>query len=243
MKHKALIVDDEPLARQLLRQYLQGYDTLEIVGEAGDGFEAYKLIQQWQPELIFLDAQMPRLTGFEMLELIEAPPAIIFTTAFDQYALKAFEAQALDYLLKPINPERLDAAVKKFLTRTAPVVHTQEAAWPLPEAYLQRLAVKDRDTIRIIPVSEILYVEASDDYIRIHTPGGHYLKKGTLSRLAEALDPNQFVRVHRSFLIPVTQLRQIEPYEKESHLALLHCGARVSVSKSGLSKLKEVLGW
>lgn len=242
MKHKVLLIDDEPLARQLMRRYLQDYEELEIAGEAGDGFEAYKLIQQTSPALLFLDVQMPRLSGFEMLELLDAPPAVIFTTAFDQYALKAFEAQALDYLLKPIDQERLDASVKKFLTQAMPA-STAAADWPLPDTYLQRIAVKDRDNIRIIPSSDILYVAASDDYIKIHTPTGHYLKKGTLSRLAGSLDPSQFVRVHRSFLIPVSQLRQIEPYEKESHLALLHCGAKVSVSRNGLMRLKEVLGW
>lgn len=241
MKHQVLIVDDEPLARQLLRTYLADYPELDIAGEAGDGFEAYKLMQQTPPALIFLDVQMPRLTGFELLELLEAPPAIIFTTAFDQYALKAFEAQALDYLLKPIDRDRLDAAVRKFLGQSTPSL--PPADLPLPEAYAQRIAVKDRDTIRIIPTQEINYVEASDDYIRLHTPNGHFLKKGTLGRLCDTLDPNQFVRVHRSYVIPVTQLKQIEPYEKESHLALLHCGARVSVSKSGLTRLKEVLGW
>jgi len=243
MKQPVLIIDDEPLARQLLRQYLQAYPALEIAGEAGDGFEAYKLIQQVQPALIFLDVQMPRLTGFEMLELLEQPPAVIFTTAFDQYALKAFESQALDYLLKPISPERLAVAVKKFLANSAPGTAQAQPEWPLPEQHAQRIAVKDRDTIRIIPAADILYIEASDDYIKIHTGSGAFLKKGTLSRTVAALDPNQFVRVHRSFLIPVGQLRQIEPYEKDSHLALLHCGARVSVSKSGLARLKEVLGW
>lgn len=241
MKHQVLIVDDEPLARQLLRTYLADYPELDIAGEAGDGFEAYKLMQQTPPALIFLDVQMPRLTGFELLELLEAPPVIIFTTAFDQYALKAFEAQALDYLLKPIDRDRLDAAVRKFLSQSTPSL--PPADLPLPEAYAQRIAVKDRDTIRIIPTQEIHYVEASDDYIRIHTPNGHFLKKGTLGRLCDSLDPNQFVRVHRSYVIPVTQLKQIEPYEKESHLALLHCGARVGVSKSGLTRLREVLGW
>lgn len=226
----------------LLRQYLADYEDLEIAGEAGDGFEAFKLIQQTAPALLLLDVQMPRLTGFELLELIDEPPPVIFTTAFDQYALKAFEAQALDYLLKPIDRERLDAAIKKFLTQSS-AGRNAPAAWPAPEAYLQRLAVKDRDNIRIIPASDLLYVAASDDYIKIHTATGHYLKKGTLSKLADSLDPSQFVRVHRSFLIPVSQLRQIEPYEKDSHLALLHCGERVSVSKSGLARLKEVLGW
>ena len=242
MKHKVLIVDDEPLARGLLRQYLQEYEQLEIAGEAGDGFEAFKFIQQESPALVFLDVQMPRLTGFEMLELLDNPPQVIFTTAFDQYALKAFEAQALDYLLKPIDQERLDNTIKKFLSQVTPVT-TMSGGWPQSEAFLQRIAVKDRDAIRIIPVSDLLYVEASDDYIKIHTAAGHYLKKGTLSRLADSLDPHHFVRVHRSYLIPVAQLKQIEPYEKESHLALLHCGTRVHVSKSGLVRLKEVLGW
>lgn len=244
--YKAILIDDEPLARQLLRRLLQPYEQVQVVAECGDGFEGFKAIQEQNPDLIFLDIQMPRLNGFEMLELLDSPPSVIFTTAFDEYALKAFEAHAIDYLLKPIVKDRFDKAMQKWLQR-AGIKETPQVAPLLEqniyEGYQHRIVVKDNGTIRIIPAQEIYYIEASDDYIKIVTKDGSYLKKSTLSHVEQTLDPQQFVRVHRSYLIPVTQLKKIEPYEKESHIALLHCGAKVMVSKSGMAKLKTILGW
>ena len=203
-------------------------------------------MQEHAPDLIFLDVQMPRVNGFEMLELVDEPPAVIFTTAFDEYAIKAFEAHAIDYLLKPILKERFIKAMQKWLQQVenkqiqpvAPVLQND-----VYEGYQHRIVVKDNGLIRIIPTQDIHYLEANDDYVKIVTKDGSYLKKSTLSHIEQSLDPQQFVRVHRSYLVPVGQLLRIEPYEKESHIALLQCGAKIMVSKSGMTKLKTLLGW
>lgn len=243
---KVIIVDDEHLARQLMISLLLPYPEFKVVCECADGFEAFKAIQEHQPDLLFLDVQMPKLNGFELLELLDPAPHVIFTTAFDEYAIKAFDKQAIDYLLKPILKNRLQQAIQKFKTThqsTSPKLGVDISESPLINGYQHRIVVKDNGLIRIIPEAEILYIEASDDYIKIFTPNGSYLKKSTLNSVENALDPSQFIRVHRSFLIPVNQLLRIEPYEKESHIALLNCGAKVLVSKSGMAKLKSVLGW
>ncbi|MBS1589877.1 MAG: response regulator [Bacteroidetes bacterium] len=243
--HKVILIDDEPLARQLIRKLLLPYEDLFVVAECGDGFEGFKSIQQHKPDLVFVDVQMPRVNGFEMLELLECPPQVIFTTAFDEYALKAFDAHAVDYLLKPITKERLDKAITKWQKSeqksNTTLVQNLLAESPVA-GYQHRLVVKDSSTIRIIPTTEINYVEASDDYVKIHTNERHFLKKDTLSHIEQVLDPKQFVRAHRSYLLPVAQLLRIEPYEKDSHVAILHCGARIPVSKAGMTRLKEVLG-
>jgi two-component system LytT family response regulator len=244
--YKVVLIDDEPLARQLLRSLLQPYEQVQVVAECGDGFEGFKAIQEHNPDLIFLDIQMPRLNGFEMLELLDNPPAVIFTTAFDEYAVKAFESHAVDYLLKPVGKDRFDKAMQKWLQTAGNKENPQVSALleqNIYEGYQHRIVVKDNGLIRIIPAQDIHYIEANDDYIKIVTKEGSYLKKSTLSHIEQTLDPQQFVRVHRSYLIPVTQLMRIEPYEKESHIALLHCGAKVMVSKSGMAKLKTLLGW
>ena len=244
--YKVILIDDEPLARQMLKTLLQPYTEVQVVAECGDGFEGFKAIQEHNPNLIFLDIQMPRLNGFEMLELLDAPPAVIFTTAFDEYALKAFEAHAVDYLLKPVIRARFEKAIQKWLQQAGnkqaqPVTALLENN--VYEGYQHRIVVKDNGLIRIIPGQDIHYIEASDDYIKIVTKEGTYLKKSTLAHIEQTLDPEQFVRVHRSYLIPVSQLMRIEPYEKESHIALLHSGAKVMVSKSGMARLKTLLGW
>lgn len=244
--YRVIIIDDEGLARQLLKALLQPFKQIEVVAECGDGFEGFKAIQQHEPDLIFLDVQMPKLNGFEMLELLDNPPSVIFTTAFDEYAVKAFEAHAVDYLLKPITRERFEKAINKWLEQAAvkkkPELDSlvQEKVY---DGYQHRIVVKDNGLIRIIPEQEMHYLEADDDYVKIYTKERHYLKKATLSNLERSLDPKQFVRVHRSYLIPVSQLLRIEPYEKDSHIALLQCGAKVPVSKTGMTKLKELLGW
>lgn len=244
--YKVILIDDEPLARQLLSVFLKTYTNMEVVAECGDGFEGFKAIQELQPDLVFLDVQMPKLSGFEMLELLDSPPSVIFTTAFDEYALKAFEAHAVDYLLKPVTKERFEKAMQKWLAqaeaRKQPEL-TELASEKVYEGYQHRIVVKDNGRIRIIPVQDLHYLEANDDYVKIVTKEGSYLKKSTLSHIEQSLDPEQFVRVHRSYIVPVSQLLRIEPYEKESHIALLQCGAKVTVSKSGMSRLKTLLGW
>ena len=244
---KAILIDDEPLARYILAEYLQSYTDITVVQECGDGFEGVKAIAQHQPDLIFLDVQMPKINGFEMLELLDTPPAVIFTTAFDEYAMKAFEAHAIDYLLKPFSKERFDKAMKKWKERyekpegKAAVQSLMENASTQPDQQ-NRVVVKTGTKIRIIPMHEIHYLEADDDYVKIHTADGSYLKKKTMGYFEGVLDNTQFVRVHRSYILQIQQVTRIEPYEKEGHLAILKSGARIPISKTGYPKLKSVLG-
>jgi two-component system LytT family response regulator len=243
--HKVILIDDEPLARQLIRTFLQTYADVTIVAECGDGFEGFKSIEEHKPDLIFLDIQMPRLSGFEMLELLDNPPAVVFTTAFDEYALKAFEAQAVDYLLKPITRERFDKAMVKCLGTAGNKSQSQIGELLQEKVYggnQNRVVVKDNGLIRIIPSQDILYLEASDDYVKIYTTSRTYLKKSSLSHIEQSLDPQQFARVHRSYMIPLSQLVRIEPYEKDGHIAVLQCGAKINISKAGMTKLKGSLG-
>ena len=244
---RAIIIDDEPLARLIVKEYLQQFAQIEIVQECNDGFEGIKAIMQQQPDLIFLDIQMPKINGFEMLELIEHPPAVIFTTAFDEYAIKAFETHAVDYLLKPFSKERFDKAIEKFASQS--LLQQQKKATEdllqsnteLP-AQNERIVVKTGGKIKIIPVPEIHYIEAADDYAKIFTTEGNFLKNKTMSFFETALPQNQFVRTHRSYIVNVQEITRIDPYEKENHLAVLRSGARIPVSKNGYGKLKVVLG-
>ena len=252
---KAIIIDDEPLARMIVQEYLATYPDIKVLQECSDGFEGIKAIQQWHPDLIFLDIQMPKINGFEMLELVEEPPAVIFTTAFDEYAIKAFESHAVDYLLKPFNKERFDKALRKWLdqhasrgtgTATAqvdndPTGELLETAAQSP-AQQQRIVVKTGGKIKIIPLEDIHYLEAADDYVKIHTHNGAFLKNRTMSYFEKVLDGSQFVRTHRSYILNVQQVTRIDPYEKDSHLCILQSGAQVPVSKAGYVKLKTVLG-
>jgi two-component system LytT family response regulator len=247
---KAIIIDDEPLARSIVKEYLQAYPHISVVQECGDGFEGIKAIQQHHPDLIFLDVQMPKINGFEMLELVESPPAVIFTTAFDEYAIKAFENHAVDYLLKPFNKERFDRALRKWLDQRGasgaaaptPPVDLLETATIQSPVQQQRIVVKTGGKIKIIPLEDIHYLEAADDYVKIHTAAGAFLKNRTMSFFEKALDPTQFVRTHRSYILNVQQVTRIDPYEKDSHLCILQSGAQVPVSKAGYVKLKAVLG-
>jgi two-component system LytT family response regulator len=243
---KAILIDDEPLARQIVKEYLEEHKDVSVVAECNDGFEGVKAIMQHQPDIIFLDIQMPKINGFEMLELIENPPAVIFTTAFDDYAIKAFENHAVDYLLKPFSRERLDKALKKWKSqRSGPSVNINESllesAAQSPQQS-QRVVVKTAGKIKIIPVDQIHYLEAADDYVKIHTQEGAFLKNKTMAQFEKSLDPDMFVRTHRSYFVNIQQITRIDPYEKESYLALLKNGVKVPVSKTGYSRLKQVLG-
>lgn len=241
---RTILIDDEPLARSITREYLRSWTDFEIVQECNDGFEGVKAITHHKPELIFLDIQMPKINGFEMLELLEPCPSVIFTTAFDEYAIKAFEAHAVDYLLKPFSKERFDKAVQKWLANRQPIASMQQA---LQEQLRQpeernRIVVKEAGNIRIIPVHDIHYLEAYDDYVKIYTLKEMFLKKKTMSFYESTLSPDSFVRVHRSYIIQLSQLTRIEPMEKDSHIVLLKSGVRIPLSKTGYTKLKEVLG-
>jgi two-component system, LytTR family, response regulator len=243
---KIVIIDDEPLARSIVKEYLQKHTQLELAAECGDGFEGVKAIQQHQPDLIFLDIQMPKINGFEMLELVDDPPAVIFTTAFDEYAIKAFEAHAIDYLLKPFDQQRFDKALQKWQEQKAtnPEKATQdllETASQSP-SQSQRIVIKDGSKIKIIPVHDVFYLEAADDYVKIHTKEGYFLKNKTMNHFEQSLDKQQFVRSHRSYIVNVQQITRIDPYEKDSHVAVLRSGVKVPVSRSGYGKLREVLG-
>ncbi|MGC1244256.1 MAG: response regulator [Chryseosolibacter sp.] len=241
---KTVIIDDEPLARSIVAEYLRAYPGITIMQECNDGFEGVKAVTQHKPDLIFLDIQMPKINGFEMLELIDDPPAVIFTTAFDEFAIKAFEAHAIDYLLKPFSKDRFDKAMGKWLQqRHVPGPrHT-----PLPGEVHQpeernRIVVKEGPNIRIIPVSEVIYLEAYDDYVKIFTPKEMFLKKKTMSFYEQSLDSSMFIRVHRSYIIQLAQITRIEPMEKDTHVALLKSGVRIPLSKTGYAKLKATLG-
>jgi two-component system, LytTR family, response regulator len=239
----AVLIDDEPLARSIITEYLEDFPQIQVMQECNDGFEGMKAIMQHKPQLIFLDVQMPKINGFEMLELIEQPPAVIFTTAFDEYAIKAFELHAVDYLLKPFSKERFIKAIEKFLGQSQPVVtETLLASAAVSPQQKHRIVVKNAGKIKIIPVEDIHYLEAADDYVKINTKEGGFLKNRTMAHFENILDNTQFVRTHRSYMVNVQLITRIDPYEKDNHLAILKDGKKIPVSKAGYAKLKEVLG-
>lgn len=242
---KAILIDDEPLSREIVKSYLRKFPLIEVVDECNDGFEGVKSIQQHQPDLVFLDIQMPKINGFEMLELIHPMPPVIFITAFDDYALKAFEANAIDYLLKPVSEERFQKAIQKFLDKSTGITNkTADLLDAMAKSPSQnnRIVVKTGNKVKIIPVHDIQYLEADDDFVKIFTAEGSFLKNKTLSFYEQTLDSQQFVRVHRSYLIHIGQITKIEPYQKETHMAVLRNGQQIPISKTGYSKLKLILG-
>jgi two-component system LytT family response regulator len=237
---RVVLIDDEPLARSVVNEYLRSWTDFEIVKECNDGFEGVKAIAQHEPDLIFLDIQMPKINGFEMLELIEQPPSVIFTTAFDEYAIKAFEEHAVDYLLKPFTKERFDKAVQKWMDQrvvTLPKQNTKQLLDHIQNSSLrnERVVVKTGTKIKIIPA-------ADDDYVKIHTSEGSFLKNKTMAYFEKLLGEDDFVRVHRSYIVRINEITRIDPYEKESHLAILKSGEKIPVSKTGYPKLRQVLG-
>lgn len=243
-----VIIDDEPLARSIVVEYLQNREDLKVVAECDNGYEGVKAILFHKPDLVFLDIQMPKINGFEMLELLDTTPSVIFATAFDEYAIKAFEANAVDYLLKPFSKERFNAAVDKWLSKSKDGGSTEKNVQQLLENgdkqldEKNRIVVKNNTEITIVPVSDVHYIEAYDDYVKIFTKDSYYLKKKTMNYYEQILDPTSFFRVHRSFIINLQQLTRIEPLEKNSHIALLKSGKKVPLSRPGYSKLKEKLG-
>lgn len=241
---KVIIIDDEPLARSLVKKHLAKHEEFEIVDECGDGFEASKSIIKNNPDLIFLDIQMPRISGFELLEILENPPAVIFTTAFDEFALKAFESNAIDYLLKPFSSERFDKAINKYLTlHPNPEQLRKLLNEVIPQQTDQeRIVVKNGADIRIVPVADIVYFEAMDDYVKIFTQNGMFMKKQTLSFYEKQLEEKGFVRIHRSILLNSKELYRIEPSEKDQYLAITKSGKKLSLSRQGYSRLRDKLG-
>lgn len=248
MNKKVILIDDEPLARGIVKEYLLNYSDLDLVAECNNGYEGIKAIMQHKPDLIFLDIQMPKITGFEMLELLEHVPSVIFTTAFDEFAIKAFESNAVDYLLKPFSKQRLDNAIDKWKIGLANVEQKQSQIQHLVESTERaveernRIVVKNNNDISILPVADVVYIEAYDDYVKIFTKDSYYLKKKTMNYYESVLDSSLFFRSHRSFIINLQQLTKIESYEKNSYVALLKSGKKIPLSRTGYARLKEKLG-
>lgn len=238
---RVAIIDDEPLAREIVKKYVTQDPELELVGEASDGFEALKLISTTNPDLLFLDIQMPKITGFELLELITEKPGVIFCTAYDEYALQAFDANALDYLLKPFQQERFHTAVSKFKNNRQQAVQQIQDLPPLLNEQ-NRIVIKDGTEIKIIPVENVDYLEAYDDYVKIYQGSKYTLKKQTMNYFEKSLPSNQFVRIHRSYIVNIAQLTKIESYEKNSYVAILRSGARIPISRNSYAGLKQLLG-
>jgi two-component system, LytTR family, response regulator len=245
---RVLIVDDETLARAILAEHLAKIPDVEIVGQAANGFEAVKLAEDVAPDLIFLDIQMPKLSGFEVLELLgERAPAVIFTTAYDEFALRAFEVHAVDYLLKPVEPARLADAVTRAAERVrnrTPAPSAQElsmAARP-PGRALERILIRHEGRVHVLPVERIDFIEAQDDYLSFAAAGKRLRKQQTMADLETQLDPARFVRIHRSFILNVERLARIDLYGKDSWLAILSDGSKLPMSRTGHAKLKELIG-
>jgi len=244
-KLRTIIIDDEELARNLLQTYLKENPDLEVIGECENGFDGVKMINELKPDLVFLDIQMPKITGFEMLELLDFKPEIIFTTAYDQFALKAFEQNAIDYLLKPFSRDRLLVAIEKAITRIqsddSPEERFEKLTSYPKDDYLDRIVVKDRNKINIITVDAIRYVESLDDYVLIYTTDGRHTKQKTMKYFETHLNPKDFIRIHRSYIVQVKFIAEIQQYEKESYVVILKDKTKLKVSKAGYKNIKDVL--
>jgi two-component system, LytTR family, response regulator len=245
---RTIIIEDEALARNLLKNYLKDQDRIEIVAECENGFDGLKAINELKPDLVFLDVQMPKLTGFEMLELLDYRPEIIFTTAYNQFAIKAFEQHAVDYLLKPFPKERLLVAVERAIEKIngnkggeIPIDKLTE----IPENDLiERVVVKDKNKIHIIPVEQIRYIESLDDYVMIYTKEKRFVKQKTMKFFEDHLNTKEFIRIHRSYIVKVEEIAEIQQYEKESHIVILkNDHTKLKVSKTGYKNIKEVLSF
>ena len=239
------IVDDEALARSVLREYLAAVPDVQVVAECANGFEAVKVVAELQPDLLLLDVQMPKLDGFEVLDLVGRDVAVIFVTAYDQYALKAFEVHAVDYLLKPFSADRLAEAIGRARERLSkgerlPVDEVSKAARPA-NTHASRVLVRDGSRVHVLPVAKIAYVQAQDDYAAFFCDGKEYLKEQTLGDVEASLDPAKFVRIHRSYLLNLDWLARVELDERENRVAILTDGHRLPVSRAGYARLSELL--
>lgn len=244
---KAIIIDDESLARDLVRSYLGAYKEIEILGEYSDGFQGLKAINELELDLVFLDVQMPKLNGFEMLELLDKPCNIVFTTAYNEYAIKAFEHNAIDYLLKPFSNERFHNALSKVKHRIAGLLTNEDQIDKIKnhndssEELLTRVVVKSRNKIDVIAVDKIKYFEAQDDYVMIYTNEGRYLKQKTMKYFESHLNSSEFCRIHRTYLVKIDQIAQLQPYEKDHWIVILKTGESLKVSRNGFKLLKQQL--
>jgi two-component system, LytTR family, response regulator len=246
---RIIIIDDETPAREIIKHYLKEVEFTEVIGECADGFTGLKSISALKPDLVFLDIQMPRLTGIEMVEVLTEKPEIIFTTAYDQFALRAFELNAVDYLMKPFPKRRFLEAVKKAIDKIRSGAGNQISAnkllskVPESETSLSRIVVRKANSINIINVDQIRYVEAEDDYVMIHHSTGKALKQQTMKYYEDSLPRKDFVRIHRSYIVKVGEINRIEPYGKDNHIAILHSGDKLPVSKTGFQHLREELNF
>ena len=253
---RVVVVDDEMLARQVLKEHLLARRDLEIVAECANGFEAVKAITELQPDLVLLDIQMPKLDGFEVLELVGRPVPVIFVTAYDEFAVRAFEIHAIDYLLKPFSAERINEAIDRARARLlapaaepavptpapAPVTPQELRAEAKPPAGpLERVLIRDGSKVHVIPVDDVDFVQAQDDYVCFHAGGKQYLKEQPLAEVEAALDATRFVRIHRSFLLNVDRLARVEPLTKDSRIAILKDGRKLPLSRAGYQRLNALL--
>lgn len=246
-KITAIIIDDEELARKVIIRYLDSHPEIELLETCENGFTGLKAIQEKKPDLVFLDIQMPKINGFELLELLDEKPAIIFSTAHDEFAIKAFELSAVDYLLKPYSWQRFSEAVKKAVDRiqngAGQTTEINQLENTIRQAgdYLRRIVVKDKGLVHILPTEEILYLEAAGDYVEIHTASGRYLKQQPMSFFEQRLNPADFFRVHRSWIVAAREISRLEPYSKDSFVLKMKNGKEVNVSKAGMKLLRERL--
>jgi two-component system LytT family response regulator len=242
---RVVVVDDEPLARAVVREYLTAHPDAELVAECANGFEAVKAVTELSPDLMFLDVQMPKLSGFEVLELVGRSVPVVFTTAYDQYALQAFEVHAVDYLLKPFSAERFGEALARARERVA-------AREPLPvdalladarprQGHAERVLIRDGAQVHVLPVDKIDYVEAQDDYVCFKSEGKQYLKDQTMATVEATLDPNRFVRIHRSYILNIDRIARVELYAKDSRVAILRDSSKLPVSRAGYARLSKLL--
>ena len=242
---RIVIVDDEPLARAVLREYAGADASLEIVADCGNGFEAVKAVAELKPDLVLLDVQMPKLDGFEVLELLGRDQPVVFITAYDQYALRAFEVHAVDYLLKPFSAERFQEAIGRARERVrarAGVAVEEVVRDARPRTgHAERVLIRDGANVHVLPVDAIDYVEAQDDYVAFKSAGKQYLKDQTLSAVETTLDPARFVRIHRSFVLNIDRIAKVELYAKDSRMAILRDGTRLPVSRAGYARLSQLL--
>jgi len=247
-KLRTIIVEDEKPARDLIKAFLKNHDDIDVINECADGFSGVKAINENKPDLVFLDIQMPKLTGFELIELLDDIPQIIFTTAYDQYAIKAFELSAVDYLMKPFSKQRFDEAIQKVYSRISQKNAGSEGIQKLSKKIkedskdVERLFIKTGTKIDVVPVLDIIRIEALDDYVEIYTKEKKYVKKETMNFLEKSLPEEIFIRVHRSNIVNVNYIGKIERYGKESYMLILKEGSSVNVSKSRIKSLKEQLG-
>ncbi|MBZ5500815.1 MAG: response regulator [Acidobacteriia bacterium] len=246
---RVMIVDDEDLARQVLREYLSAHPEVEVIAECSNGFDAVKAVAELKPDLVLLDIQMPKLDGFEVLDLIGADAlAVIFVTAHDSHAIRAFEVHAVDYLLKPVAAARFEAALAHAKERlegkvlpAAPAPAQLAAAARPPSQFLDRIPVRNGSSVFIVPVAKLDYVEAQDDYVALASQGTKHLKQQTIAALEAALDPARFLRIHRSYIVNLERVVKVEPYGKDSHVAVLTSGVQLPVSRAGYARLRAFL--